>query len=59
MRPIDYLNGAVVTRAESIGRAAPVNAALTALVHEVEQSHRFLSPAEVVARVGPLRVPDP
>jgi 2-dehydropantoate 2-reductase len=48
---IDYLNGAVVRAAEAIGRTAPVNAALVDLVHEVEGSGEFLTPAEVVARV--------
>ena len=48
---IDYLNGAVVRAAEAIGRSAPVNAALVSLVHEVEASGAFLSPAEVAARV--------
>jgi 2-dehydropantoate 2-reductase len=51
---IDHLNGAVVAAAEAIGREAPVNAALVAMVHEVEESGRFLEPAEVVARVGAL-----
>jgi 2-dehydropantoate 2-reductase len=48
---IDYLNGAVVAAARAIGREAPINAALTALVHEVESSGSFLTPSEVVARV--------
>ncbi len=48
---IDYLNGAVVRAAQELGREAPVNAALVALVHEVEASGTFLTPAEVVARV--------
>lgn len=49
---IDYLNGAVVAAAEKLGRTAPVNAALVALVHEVEDSGTFLSPADVASRVG-------
>ena len=48
---IDYLNGAVVREARLAGRNAPVNATLTALVHEVEESGRFLTPAEVLARL--------
>lgn len=48
---IDYLNGAVVRAAQSIGRHAPVNAVLVELVHEVEASGRFLTPAEIVARL--------
>lgn len=48
---IDFLNGAVVRAAERAGRAAPVNAALVALVHEVEAKGAFFTPAEIVARV--------
>jgi 2-dehydropantoate 2-reductase len=51
---IDYLNGAVVGVADRQGERAPVNAAIVTLVHEVEKTTRFLTPAEVVARV-PLR----
>ncbi|NEM90411.1 ketopantoate reductase family protein [Galbitalea soli] len=48
---IDHLNGAVVATAERLGRQAPVNRSLVELVHEVERSHRFLTPDEVVARI--------
>ena len=48
---IDYLNGAVVDAAAAIGAVAPVNAALTALVHEVERTGAFLTPDEVLTRV--------
>jgi 2-dehydropantoate 2-reductase len=51
---IDYLNGAVVAEARAIGQEAPVNAALTALVHEVEATKAFIAPAEVARRVAPL-----
>ncbi|MEY9950843.1 ketopantoate reductase family protein [Leifsonia sp. EB34] len=51
---IDYLNGAVVAEARAIGREAPVNAALTALVHEVEVTKAFIAPAEVASRLDPL-----
>ena len=51
---IDYLNGAVVREAVRAGRSAPVNALLTALVHEVEISREFVRPAEVVARFDQL-----
>ena len=47
---IDYLNGAVVAAAEGTGVATPVNAALVAMVHEVERTGAFLPAAEVVAR---------
>ncbi|TFD58811.1 ketopantoate reductase family protein [Cryobacterium suzukii] len=47
---IDFLNGAVVRAAAEAGVTAPVNALLTELVHEAEQSCRFLTPAEVLAR---------
>jgi 2-dehydropantoate 2-reductase len=49
---VDYLNGAVLAAANQIGLAAPVNAALVDLVHEVEKSRKFLTPDEVVARVN-------
>lgn len=48
---IDYLNGAVVREARLAGYRAPVNEVLTALVHEVEESGRFLSPGEVLERL--------
>ena len=44
---IDYLNGAVVAAARAIGRSAPVNARLVALVHEVERSGEFIDPLSV------------
>lgn len=50
---IDYLNGAVVTTARAIGRRAPVNSALVALVHEVESSGEFFTTAHVIARIQP------
>lgn len=48
---IDYLTGAVVAAAREIGRDAPYNRDLTALVHEVEATGTFLDPREVVDRV--------
>jgi len=48
---IDYLNGATVRIAAEHGRTAPINAALVALVHEVEDSGAFVPPDEVVRRV--------
>ncbi|MCS0497984.1 ketopantoate reductase family protein [Protaetiibacter mangrovi] len=48
---IDFLNGAVVRAAADHALLAPVNAAIVALVHEVERTGSFLSPAEVVDRV--------
>jgi 2-dehydropantoate 2-reductase len=47
---IDYLNGAVVDAAKGTPVATPVNAALVAMVHEVEKSGRFLPASEVVER---------
>ncbi|MEF2978173.1 ketopantoate reductase family protein [Subtercola sp. YIM 133946] len=49
---IDYLNGAVVAEARQLGRHAPVNQALTDLVHRVERSGEFVAPDEVVAVVA-------
>ncbi|MFP3464756.1 ketopantoate reductase family protein [Leifsonia sp. SIMBA_070] len=51
---IDYLNGAVVDEARRAGIGAPINAAITELVHEVERSGTFLLPDEVVERMRPL-----
>ncbi len=48
---IDFLNGAVVAIARAHGLQAPINAALVELVHEVEDTGRFLTPDEVLARV--------
>jgi 2-dehydropantoate 2-reductase len=48
---IDFLNGAVVDAARSAGTEAPVNAALTAMVHEVERTGAFLPADEVMRRV--------
>jgi 2-dehydropantoate 2-reductase len=48
---IDYLNGAVVDAARAAGTSAPVNAALTEMVHEVERTGAFLPADEVVRRV--------
>lgn len=49
---IDHLNGAVVTAADQVSLAAPINAALLEMVHEVEANGRFLSPDEVLSRLG-------
>jgi len=49
---IDYLNGAVVAQAASVGRAAPVNQAVADAVHEVERTRRFFTPAELAARAA-------
>jgi 2-dehydropantoate 2-reductase len=49
---IDFLNGAVVDAAASAGTSAPVNAAIVALVHAVEETGKFLTPAEVVEQIG-------
>ena len=49
---VDFLNGVVVREASAVGRTAPVNAALTALVHEVEASGAFLPPSRVLDAVG-------
>lgn len=51
---IDYLNGAVVREAAVAGLSAPVNALLTALVHEVETSGRHLTAAQVLKRFEAL-----
>jgi 2-dehydropantoate 2-reductase len=48
---IDFLNGAVVEAAKDGGVAAPINQQIVDLVHEVERTGSFLTPAEVIARV--------
>ncbi|MEY2847489.1 MAG: hypothetical protein RI885_154 [Actinomycetota bacterium] len=48
---VDALNGAVVDAAAAVGRPAPVNSAIVALVHEVERTGRFLTPRQVLARI--------
>ena len=48
---VDHLNGAVVREAAAAGLTAPVNASLTALVHEVERSGAFLPEERVLADV--------
>ncbi len=54
---IDHLNGAIVDAARSAGVGAPVNAAITAMVHEAA-AHGFLPPDEVVARVAAIDAPE-
>jgi 2-dehydropantoate 2-reductase len=49
---IDFLNGAVVAAAREHGLEAPVNAAIVELVHRVEATGVFLTPAEVTSRVA-------
>ena len=47
---VDYLNGSVVRAAETVGRAAPLNALMVTLVHEVETSGEFFTPEAVLER---------
>ncbi|TFC50156.1 ketopantoate reductase family protein [Cryobacterium sp. TMT1-21] len=51
---IDFLNGAVVREAGLAGVRAPVNALLTALVHEVETRGVPLAPVDVLERFAAL-----
>ncbi|GAB3123959.1 ketopantoate reductase family protein [Glaciibacter psychrotolerans] len=51
---IDFLNGAIVREATAAGLPAPINTLLTALVHEVERSGAFLTPAAVLTRADVL-----
>lgn len=48
---VDFLNGAVVREASAVGVDAPVNRALTALVHEVEERGSSLPVERVLADV--------
>ena len=51
---IDFLNGAVVREGRIAGVATPVNALLTALVHEVEASGHFVAPTVALKRYTAL-----
>ena len=48
---IDYLNGAVVEAGARAGVATPVNRSFVELVHEVERTHVFVTPEDVLRRV--------
>lgn len=48
---VDFLNGAVVREASALELTAPVNAALTALVHEVESTGAHLPVERLLAAV--------
>ncbi len=48
---IDYLNGAVVEAGARTGVATPVNRVLVELVHEVERTHVFVTPEDVLRRI--------
>lgn len=48
---IDYLNGEFVALAQANGLAAPLNARLVQLVHQVEATKRFLTRPELLERV--------
>ena len=44
---VEFLNGYVVRKAREIGRDAPANAALVAMIHEIERGERPLAQANV------------
>lgn len=46
---IDYLNGEIVALGKRCGEATPLNSKIVELVHQVEQTGRFL-PAEEITR---------
>jgi 2-dehydropantoate 2-reductase len=48
---IDHLNGAVISAAVEFGIPTPVEQALVEMVHEVERTGVFLTPAQVAERV--------
>lgn len=48
---IDFLNGAVVRRGADAGVPTPVNEELVNLVHEVERTGEFFTPADVVIAI--------
>ncbi|WP_439565692.1 ketopantoate reductase family protein [Microcella sp.] len=49
---VDAINGAVVALGATHGVPTPVNAALVALVHEVERSGAFVRPTDAAVRVS-------
>ena len=51
---IDYLNGEIVRLGQQTGVATPYNSKVVEIVHEVEKSHQFQTPDELVRRF-PLR----
>jgi 2-dehydropantoate 2-reductase len=51
---IDYLNGEFVGLAEKNHFEAPLNKRLVEMVHQVEQSHKFFSPEELIANTKAL-----
>jgi 2-dehydropantoate 2-reductase len=44
---VDFLNGEIVALAKRLGRPAPLNTALTTLVHKIEQNARRVTPADI------------
>jgi len=48
---IDHLNGAIVRRGRETGVATPVSVGIVAMVHDVELTGVFLSPAQVLAQL--------
>src|SRR5438034_10550005 len=54
---LDYLNGEIVTLGERIGRPTPYNAGLLEAGHTVFETHRPLTPEELLRsfRFGPVR----
>lgn len=53
---VDAINGAIVEHGARAGVPTPVSAALRDLVHEVERSGAFLTPAALLARLAALGV---
>jgi 2-dehydropantoate 2-reductase len=47
---IDYLNGEIVRLGQQVGLATPYNSKVVELVKEVEKSHQFFPPYEIVRR---------
>jgi 2-dehydropantoate 2-reductase len=48
---IDYLNGEIVTQAKRLNIAAPYNAKVVELVHEIERTGRFYPPSYLAESV--------
>ena len=49
---IDYINGEIARLGDKIGALAPLNKKVTALVHQVEKTGKFLTPEAVTEECG-------
>jgi 2-dehydropantoate 2-reductase len=55
---IEYLNGEIVKLGKKVGVATPYNSKVMELVREVEKTHRFYLPDDLVYRFSSRHLPD-